>query len=158
MFSADGKSEIHTTTQTVFLFSHLIRISRLTSNFTSLGSPDAAAHLMAVLCKSTYKLHSFQMATESFGKKATKRTASAWLRNTILRAIEDEILLLKTLEGYIRPVQAVLEQHLATKTRKAEAAVSQDNPEPPSLTTIAQLMDEMLPATELTCASVYNTI
>ena len=131
---------------TDFLLSHLLRMARLTSNFTkNIESPNAAKHCMEMLCMSLYRFHAAtEIMTNSYREYDRMRAASTFLRNTLLKAVEDDILLLKTLQRYIRDERVVVGQRLARKERKAEAEDTEDRPESPSLDTIiAQLMDEI---------------
>ena len=57
------------------------------------------------------------MASENpFGKTVMKRTACKLLRSTMFKPVEDDTLLLKTLEGYIRHERNAVGRHLAKVT------------------------------------------
>ena len=136
---------------TDFLLSHLLRMARLTSNFTrNIELPDAANHCMEMLCMSLYRFYaSTQVTINTFRENARRRAASKLLRNTLLKAVEDDILLLKTLKGYIRHLSVVVGQRLVREKKTAEGEDTEDRAESQSLVAIiAQLMDEILSATE----------
>ena len=145
---------------TDFLLSHLLRMARLTSNFTrNIESPNAAKQCMEMLCMFLYRYHAATpIRTNTFHEYTRMRAASTFLRNTLLKAVEgnlfllkallkaveDDLLLLKTLERNIRHERLVVGQRLARKERNAEAEDTEDRPESPSQDTIiAQLMDEI---------------
>ena len=139
---------------TVFLLSHLLRMARLTSNFTrSIRSPDARLYFMDILCKSIYRFQLFQRASANpFGDNVMKRTASALLRNIMLKPVEDDTLLLKTLEGYIRQEGIAVKQLLAKTTRANDAEIAEKIVQSASAEAfIAQLMDEMLIVADIAC-------
>ena len=131
---------------TDFLLSHLLRMARLTSNFTrNIESPNAAKHCMEMLCMSLYRFHAAtEITNNAFREYDRMRAASTFLRSPLLKAVEDDILLLKTLERYIRHERVVVGQRLAKEERNAEAEDTVHRPESPSLDRIiAQLMDEI---------------
>ena len=137
---------------TDFLLSHLLRMARLTSNFTrNIESPDTGEHCMEMLAMSIYRFHTTDKVTSNvFRENARRRAASILLRNTLLKAVEDDLLLLKTLERCIQHESVVVGQRLAREEKNAEAEDTEDMPESLSVDAIvAQLMDEILSAIEL---------
>ena len=135
----------------IYLISHLIRMARLSSNFTrTIESSDASALLTSALCKSIYRLFAIRTTTKPFAENVKKGTASALLRSTILKAIEDDIMLLSAIEGYIRHKRSVVAELLDNKASEAGTYVNQGG-SPSSAAIIAELMDEMLSKTEAAC-------
>ena len=132
----------------IYLISHLIRMARLTSNFTrTIESSDASALLTSVLCKSICRLFAMRTATKPFAENVKKGTASALLQNTTLNAIKDDIMLLSTIAGYIRHEKSVVVQQLDKEAREADTDENRESSPAPAAM-IAEVKDEMLSKTE----------
>ena len=84
---------------------------------------------MEVLCKSIYRIQVYNTATsQSFSESVKRRTASVVLRNTFMKAIGGEIMLLKRLEGYVRYERLAVEQSIGKVARKSNGDISAYDP------------------------------
>ena len=96
-----------------FVLSHLVRIARLTGDFTkTISSSHSSDLLMKVLCKTIYRFNVLKMTKQPFTENENAQTTSTLYRSRMLKAVEDDRLLLKTLESYIRHESTVVGQLL----------------------------------------------